>query len=108
MNSSLRIIALAVLFFAASALAANKPSKSITPTFANEVTAVDGKSITISLSSTKEKKYNISEATKVTVNYKPAKIEDVKPGMKATVTQHAGAEVASSVTAVTVKTKGKR
>ena len=93
--------------FAAEKKAPAKDSKD--KKFFDEVTAVDAKSITIYHSPTKEVKYNVTDTTKVTLDYKPAKIEDVKVGMKATVSKKAENDDAVSVSASTVKAaKGKK
>ena len=109
--SPLHVIALismiAVGGFAAEKKAAGKDSKD--KKFFDEVTAVDSKSITIFHSPTKEVKYTVTDTTKVTVDYKPAKIDDVKVGMKATVSKKSDSEEAVSISASTVKAaKGKK
>lgn len=107
MISLSRSIVLALALITTGSFAADK-NKPIIATFPNEVVAVSSSSITISVSTGVEKKYGIAETTKVMVDNKKATIDDVKPGMKATVIQHAGAESASSITAVTMMKKGKK
>jgi len=105
--SPLQVIA-AVSMMALGAFAAEKKTPGKTDAkdkhFMDEVTAVDSKSISIYHSPTKEVKYNITETTKVTVDYKPGKIDDVKTGMKAVV-NHEG-DNATSINATSVKAKG--
>jgi hypothetical protein len=109
--SLFNIVAL-ISLFSAVGLAAEKPGAKDKekPKFPNEVVSVDDKSITIVQYGTKEKKFTVTEATKVTLDYKPAKIGDVKMGMKATVSHKAaatpgGEEEATSISAQTVKAK---
>ena len=71
--------------------------------FYDQVTSIDEKSISLYRSPTKEAKFTITSATKVIVDYKPAKIEDVKAGMKATVTHKPDSDEATSINARTVK-----
>ena len=105
--SPLQVIALLAIF-AASTFAAEKkgPAKDAKDKhFFDEVTAVDSKSISIYHSPTKDEKFTVTEATKVTVDYKPAKIDDVKVGMKATVSKKSDSDEATSINASTVKAK---
>ena len=71
--------------------------------FYDQVTAVDERSITLYRSPTKEAKFTVTPSTKVIVDYKPAKIEDVKVGMRASVTHKPASEEATSINARTVK-----
>jgi hypothetical protein len=106
--SIIPVVALAAMIatptFAAEKKSPTKDTKD--KKFFDEVTAVDSKSISIYHSPTKEEKYTVTDATKVTVDYKPAKIEDVKVGMKATVSKKPDSDEATSINASTVK-KGK-
>jgi len=92
----LNFLALMALVSAPS-LAADKPK------FYDQVLAIDEKSITLYRSPKKEAKYTLTPATKVIVDYRQAKIEDIKVGMKATVYHKAGSDEASSISARTMK-----
>jgi hypothetical protein len=108
--SPLHVIALismiAIGGFAAEKKAPAKDAKD--KKFFDEVTAVDAKSISVYHSPTKDEKYTVTETTKVTVDNKPAKIEDVKVGMKASVSKKSDSDEATSISASTVKAKGKK
>jgi hypothetical protein len=89
--------------------AAEKPAKE-KPKSPGEVTAVDDKSITVVAYGKKEVKYSVTDATKVTVDHKPAKISDVHMGMKAQVGHKAaatpgGEEEATSISATSAPKK---
>lgn len=81
----------------ASTLGADKPK------FYDQVLAIDGKSITLHRPPAKEVKYTLTPATKVIVDYRQARIEDIKVGMKATVDHKTGSDEASSISARTMK-----
>lgn len=86
-------ILLALSFVTLTSLAADKPK------FPYQVVAIDSTSITLYRSPTKEDKYKLTSATKVIVDYKQAKISDIKLGMKATVYHKADSDEATSITA---------
>ncbi len=108
--SLLSVFAL-VSMVSTSAFAAEKPGAKDPKEKAkqmNEVLSVDGKSITIYHSPKKESKYTITDATKVVVDYKAAKIDDVKAGMTATVSHKPDSDEATSINARSApKGKGK-
>ena len=92
-----------------SGFAAEKPAKD-KPKTPGEVVSVDDKSITVVAYGKKDVKYTVTEATKVTVDHKPAKISDVHPGMKAQVSKKpaatpGGEEEASSISATSAPKK---
>jgi len=72
------------------------------PKFRDQVLAVDAKSITLYRSPTKEAKFTLTSTTKVIIDYKQAKTEDIKPGMKATIYHKADSDEATSISARTV------
>lgn len=93
-----------------SAFAADKPGAKDPkdkPKQTNEVVSVDPISITV-YRSYKEYKYTVTKDTKVVVDYKPAKIDDVKVGMTATVSHKTDSPEATSINARSApKGKGK-
>jgi hypothetical protein len=95
MNLRPLLTAVLVLFIVCAA-AADKPK------FYDQVIAIDSKSITLYRSATKEAKFTLTSATKVIVDYKQAKIEDIRPGMKATVYHKADSDEATSISARTI------
>lgn len=82
--------------FAACATAADKAK------FYDQVLAIDATSITVYRTPTKEAKFTLTSSTKVILDYKQAKIGDIKPGMRATVYHKADSDEASSITARTM------
>lgn len=85
------------------ALAPGRGSAADKPKFRDQVTAIDATSITLYRSPTKDEKFTVTSNTKVIVDYKSAKIEDVKLGMRAVVTHKADSNEATSINARTVK-----
>lgn len=71
--------------------------------FYDQVLAVDASSITVYRSATKEAKFTVSSSTKIIVDNKLARIEDVKVGMKATVYHKADSDEATSISVRSVK-----
>ncbi len=108
---SLLSVSALVSMISTSAFAAEKPGAKDPkekPKQMNEVVSVDAKSITIYHSPKKETKYTVTDATKVVVDYKPAKIEDVKVGMTASVSHKQDTEEATTINARSAaKGKGK-
>ncbi len=108
--SFLSVIAL-VSMFSFSAVGAEKPGAKEKPKSPGEVVSVDEKSITVVAYGSKDKKYSVTDATKVTVDHKPGKISDVHMGMKAQIVHKAaatpgGEEEATSITATSAPKKG--
>lgn len=92
--------------FAAEKPGAKEPKEK--PKQMNEVVSVDAKSITIYHSPKKETKYTVTDATKVVVDYKPAKIDNVKAGMTASVSHKPDSEEATSINARSAPKGGKK
>lgn len=86
-----------------AALGSTPSSAADKPKFYDQVLAIDEKSITLYRSPTKEAKFTLTGSTKVIVDYRQAKIGDIKVGMKATVYHKAGSDEATSITARTMK-----
>jgi hypothetical protein len=92
-RNALALMALTSAF----SLAADKPK------FYDEVLSVEGNTITLYRSPTKEAKFKITSATKIIVDYKQGSIGDLKVGMKATVTHKADSDEATAINARTMK-----
>ena len=98
----LTVVLLALAVFALRAPAADKEK----PAFYNQVTAVDpaAKSVTVYHSPTKSITYTATGDTKVTIDHKPGKVEDIKPGMKIIMVNHKpDSNEAESISAESVK-----
>ncbi len=82
--------------FLLGAFAADKPK------FFDQVVGINATSITLYKSPKKEVTFKLTGATKVIVDYKQAKIEDIKLGMKATVYRKGDTDEAGSISCRTI------
>jgi Cu/Ag efflux protein CusF len=76
------------------------------PKFYNEITALDAgaKTVTVYHSPSKSVTYKVTGTTKINVDHKPGKFEDLKEGMKILAVSHEGdSDEATSVSAETIK-----
>ena len=71
--------------------------------FYDQVLGLDEKSITLYRSPTKEAKFTVPSSTKIIVDCRQARIENVKVGMKATVYRKADSDEATSISARSMK-----
>ena len=96
----------AIVLLAPHSPADDKEKEKEKPKFYNEIAALDAtaKTVTVYHSPTKSVTYKITGDTKISVDHKPAKFEDLKEGMKIIFVSHEGdSDEAKSVTAETIK-----
>lgn len=100
---NMRTLLAGLTILATMAIAPRPGAAADKPKVYNEVTAVDVGSITLYRSPTKSEKFTVTSATKVIVDYRPAKFEDVKVGMRATVYHKPNSDEATSINARSMK-----